>query len=98
MRAVARSARPMALPTGSEIGFARPQSVLCHVCVPYGCRDALLKVAEDVVQERVAGDGRWQAVVQVPRLADARAHADGGLVMPVVRDWEAPAAGLRLVG
>lgn len=78
--------------------FVRPETGLCYVRVPYGRRDMALAAAGEVVHERIEGNGTWQAVVRGADVRDFRLRLPEAVIMPIAGAWEAPSAGLRLVG
>lgn len=81
---------------GSEVSADEGQ---CYVRLPLGRRDAVLANVERVLEERVDGDGMWQAVVDGVHIGRLRLLASDGLALPVAGEWAAAAsAGLRLVG
>jgi hypothetical protein len=71
----------------------------CFVRLPLGRREAVLANVDDVMDERMDGEGMWQAVVRGISIAQLRLLASEGLAIPVAGEWSAAAsAGLRLVG
>lgn len=81
--------------TGAARGF---EDALCYVRVAYGRKDMALAAAGRVLQERIDGSGFWQAVLQGADITELRRRLPDAVTLPVAGPWEAPAAGLRLVG
>ena len=102
VRQFLRSAKPVRLNGVREHGIkARSEPVKAYVRVPYNMREQVLAAKPEIMQERVDGDGLWQAVVAVANVQGIQVSAVGGAVFPVSGEWTAQAAGntgLRLVG
>ncbi|NBX86444.1 MAG: hypothetical protein EBQ80_04280 [Proteobacteria bacterium] len=64
----------------------------------YSKRGAVLDAVEQVVYEKVATDGQWQAVVRGADFASLRMRLPEAVIVPMAGGWEVPAGGLRLVG
>ena len=102
VRQFLRSAKPQSVQGVRAHGIRKAQEpVKAYVRVPYVAREQVLAVKPEIMQERVEGDGLWQAVVAVERLQDIQIGAVGGMVFPVSGEWKPQAVmsgGLRLVG
>lgn len=72
-----------------------------YVRIPFAAREEVLAFRPEIMDERVDGDGLWQAVIGVEAIAALKLSAFGGMVFPLSGAWTPPAAGsvsLRLVG
>jgi homoserine dehydrogenase len=102
VRQFMRSPKPMMMNGVRDFGFKKAnEPVKAYVRVPFAAREHVLAVKPEIMQERVEGDGLWQAVVAVERLQDIQIGAVGGVVFPINGAWTPAAAGsggLRLVG
>lgn len=100
VRQFLRSPKPTMMSGVRDFGMkASAEPVKAYVRVPFAGREAVLAAKPEIMQERVEGDGLWQAVVAVERLNDIQVGAAGGMVFPVSGEWQAPTpGGLRLVG
>ncbi|RYG60534.1 MAG: hypothetical protein EON60_06870 [Alphaproteobacteria bacterium] len=72
-----------------------------YVRIPFAAREEVLAFRPEIMDERMDGDGLWQAVVAVEEIAALKLSSFGGMIFPLVGAWAPPTAGsvgLRLVG
>lgn len=99
LRQVVRAPKPAALGQVAVYERRAPEDVRAYVRIAAESREVVLAAKPEVVQERLSGDGLWQAVVTVKNLqALQEVYAAGGMVYPVSGDWQPVSTGLRLVG
>ncbi|MBI1309225.1 MAG: hypothetical protein GC129_05180 [Proteobacteria bacterium] len=85
--------------THAVFGGAAGADGACYLRLPYGKREALMAAGAVVKEEKVEGNGTWQAVVEGVDMRRLRMLAPDGCIWPVAGSWEMPmAGGLRLVG
>lgn len=99
LRQVLRAPKPAFAGQAARYERGQPEGVRAYVRIAAESREAVLGAKPEVMQERVSGDGLWQAVVAVKSLHDLQeVHAAGGMVYPLSGAWQPVSVGLRLVG
>jgi homoserine dehydrogenase len=99
LRQVVRSAKPAAEGQMAVYERRAPEDVRAYVRIAAESRDVVLAAKPEVVQERLSGDGLWQAVVAVKNLQVLQeVYTAGGMVYPLSGEWQPVSTGLRLVG
>lgn len=103
VRQFARAPKPALMPMQRTMMMpvAAKTAQLAYVRIPYAAREEVLAFKPEIVDERMDGDGLWQAVVALADVTTLKLSSFGGMVFPIAGSW-APqvqgAVGLRLVG